>query len=276
MTDTQQKPKKNWNILVPFFFDDLSNFALQEAISLCKAFEAGLVLFCPKANDEKRLKLAEITAHIQQNHSISVQSFAPEENTFQLLFALASKTESILIVIAHNRSETSLSLSLSASLRKMRKSRTPFLMVPATIHTKSFDNIVYSMSYQKQEKEKILWASYFGRICGSKVHVSLPKVSDQLFKSGIMGNIQAMKKLYENAEIKHEIVPVAATIYKADRLALKYSSTIAAGAYLILTTLRPDIFDFFSGTAEKNAICNEFNIPVLCINPHDDLYVLCN
>lgn len=276
MTDKPQKHNRNWNILVPFFFDDLSNFALQEAISLAKAFEAGLVFFCPKANEEQRVKLAEITSHIQQNHSIRVQSFAPEENTFQLLFALASKTESILIVIGHNKRKTSLSLSLTASLRKMRKSRTPFLMVPSTIHSKSFGNIVYSMSYQKQEKEKILWASYFGRICDSKVHVSLPKVSDQLFKSGIMGNIQAMKKLYENAEIKHEVVPVAATIYKADKLALKYCSSISAGAFLTLTTLRPDIFDFFSGTAEKNAICNEYNIPVLCINPRDDLYVLCN
>lgn len=276
MTKIPEKHKKNWNILVPFFFDDLSNYALQEAISLAKAFEAGLVLFCPKVSAENHTKLAEITAHIEQKHLLRIQSYAPEENTFQLLFALAKKTESILIVLGHNRKRTSLGLLLPMSLRKMRKSRTPFLMVPAGLHTRSFNHIVYSMGYQKQEKEKILWASYFGRICGSNVHVSLPKVSDQLFKSGIMGNIQAMKRLYENAEIKHEVVPVEATIYKADAVALQYCTSIDAGAFLTLTTLRPDIFDFFGGTAERNAICNEYNIPVLCINPRDDLYVLCN
>ena len=132
------------------------------------------------------------------------------------------------------------------------------------------------MGYQKQEKEKILWASYFGRIYGSQIHIVMPEASDQFFKTGIRSNVQAMSKLYSNADISHQVVPVKANIHKAPDKAIEYSAEIQAGAYIILTTLRPDIFDFFGGSDELHAIRNAWSMPVLCINPRDDLYVLCN
>jgi len=35
------------------------------------------------------------------------------------------------------------------------------------------------------------------------------------------------------------------------------------------------LFDYIAGPPEKTLIVNKFQIPVLCINPRDDLYVMC-
>lgn len=276
MISSPEYRRKNWNILVPYNFDGPSDFALQEGIALSKVFGTGLILYHNNADEISKQRLAEVTAHIISNHEIRTQSFAPESDDFKLMFALANKTESIIIVLGHDCRRTSLGMSLSKSLRKMRKSRTPFLMVPAGLHSKSFKNVVYSMGYQKQEKEKILWASYFGRIYSSTIHVAIPKASDEYFKSGVWTNVQAMEKLYKNTEVQYKLEKMTANIHKADQAAIQYCNEIQAGAFITLTTPSLDVFDLFGGSQERIAICNRYNIPVLCINPRDDLYVLCN
>jgi hypothetical protein len=85
-----------------------------------------------------------------------------------------------------------------------------------------------------------------------------------------------MNKLYSNSEVGYQLVPVSANIHQAPLRAIEYSAEIQAGAFIILTTLRPDIFDFFGGSDDLHAIRNSCSMPVLCINPRDDLYVLCN
>ncbi len=276
MINQPEYRKKNWNILVPYRFDKYSDFALQEAISLSKVFNTGLVLYSPGCKDEKRHRLAEMTADLISSQGITAQSYTPEKDDVNLLFALASKTEAILIVMGHDRQHTSLGYSLRKTLRLMRKSRTPFLMVPDSMISKSFKDIIFVLGYQKQEKEKILWASYFGRINGSHIHVALPKASDEFFRTGIRSNFQALEKLYTNTEVNFTPLPIEANIHKADAATLSIGSVMKAGAFLMLTTATPDIFDLFGGTAEYRSIRRATDIPVLCINPRDDLYVLCN
>jgi len=274
-TDTTER-RKNWNILIPYYFDALSDIALQEGIALSKVFQTGLILFNCNLDESYQERLAKLAAHIITNHGVRTECFVPKGNQTDLMFALAHKTESILIVIGHNKKNSSLQHPIRKTLRVMRRSRTPFLMVPDAMHNKSFSNIVYCMGYQKQEKEKILWASYFGRIYKSRIHIVMPEASDQFFKTGIRSNVQAMNKLYMNAEVSYQVVPSKANIHKAPLKAIEYSAEIQAGAFIILTTLRPDIFDFFGGSDDLHAIRNNWSMPVLCINPRDDLYVLCN
>ncbi len=276
MTNIQKEIRKNWNILIPYYFNALSDFALQEGIALSKAFGAGIVLFHCNPDESVKTRLAEKAGHIIAMHGIKTECFIPSGNQAELMFALAHKTESILIVIGHDNRQSSINLSLKKTLRMMRQSRTPFLMVTEGLHNKSFRDIVYCMGYNKTEKEKILWASYFGRICNSKIHIVKPKASDQFFKTGIRSNLQAMDKLYNTVDVDFKMVLAEENIHHATNAALKYSNSIQAGAFIILTTLRPDIFDFFGGSDDLIAIKNKFSIPVLCINPRDDLYVLCN
>lgn len=274
--DTINLEQKNWNILIPYYGNELSDIALQEGISLCKVFNSGIVLFQNNANEEEKIALVKLATHINSKYGLRVESYAPQGKTDKLLFALAKKTETILIIIGHNKSITSLGKSISSTLRKLRKSRTPFLMTPQALHSRSFKDVVYVMGYLKQEKEKILWASYFGRIYKSNINVIVPNASDQFFKTGVNGNMATMEKLYKNIDITHENIPLKFNIHKIYKEAIIYARDKNAGAFITLSTLRPDIFDFFGGSIEKKLICNKHDVPILCINPRDDLYILCN
>lgn len=276
MMEKDNLKEKNWNILIPYLGNELSDVALQEGISLSKVFRAGIILFSANATAEEKKNLAELANDLHSRYNIRVESYIPHDPAEDLLFALAHKTESILILIGHDRKITSLNYGINKTLRRLKKSRTPFMMVPRAMHSRDFKNIAYVMGYQKQEKEKILWASYFGRIYDSKIHVVVPKASDQYFKTGINGNMGAMEKLYKNVEVKHINVPLPYNIHKIHNAALEYAEKENIGSMITLTTLRLDIFDFFGGSHEKNLVCNEKNVSIICINPRDDLYVLCN
>ncbi|PLW93571.1 MAG: hypothetical protein C0592_05630 [Marinilabiliales bacterium] len=274
--DIDKLKNKNWNILIPYFGNELSDVALQEGIALTKVFRAGIILFRANASSEEKKDLARLAGDLKNKYNIRVESYVPHGPAEDLLFALAHKSESILILIGHDKNKTSYNTGIGRTLRKLKKSRTPFMMVPRALHTRNFKDIAYVMGYQKQEKEKILWASYFGRLYESTIHVVVPKANDQFFKIGINSNMGAMEKLYKNVEVKHINVPLAYNIHKINGGAMNYIKEQNIGAMLTLTTLRLDIFDFFGGSQEKKLICNDENIPVLCINPRDDLYVLCN
>lgn len=272
--------KKNWKILVPYGTNEMADVALQQAIDLCRVFNASLILFrcVNKAEDVDKEKqhLAKILAHMRMAHGIEADAFVPVGSLRQLLFAVAQKTESILIVIGHNGKNTSLDLSLGACLRFMRKSRTPFIMTPLRCAGYSYKNIAISVSYHRQEKEKILWASYFSRIYKSHIHIMLPQAKDGFFASGIRGNMMVLNRLYKNLEIDYKIYAQPANVNRIHEAAMNWSSENRVGVYVMLTTSRHDIFDLISGSVEKNACIHPSGIPVLCINPRDDLYVLCN
>lgn len=274
------KKNRNWKLLVPLGDREMADVALQHAIGLCKIFEASLVLIrcISNINEEAEAKqrLAKIIAHLKMAHGINAEAFAPTGNMKQLLFAIAAKTESILVVIGHNGKNTSLGMKLGRCLRFMSKSRTPFIMCPLRTASHSYKNIAISVSYHRQEKEKILWASYLGRINNSRISVIIPNARDGFFATGIRSNLMVLKKLYTNLSLEFELLIQKTNVHHIHEAAMDWSSEHRMGAYLMLTTSKLDIFDVLSGSVEKNACLHPSGIPVLCINPRDDLYVLCN
>lgn len=268
--------RKKWNIIVPYRFDELSDFALQQAVTFCKSFGSGLILLKVNPQDGEKVRMQQLVTGLHASHGIRTEAYTPDGDFLNMLAALSRRSEAIMIVLGHNGKETSTGWNLRTCLRKMKNSRTPFLMVPASLHHGSLSEVLLPLGYQKQEKEKILWGSYFGRICKSNISVAVPLVSDQYFKSGIRGNLSALEKLYHNADVKYCVLELNANIHQAAQVAVEKAVEIKAGVLITLTTLHRDVFDFFGGTDEYRLIKMAGNIPVLCINPRDDLYVLCN
>lgn len=274
------KKKRNWKLLVPIGDREMADVALQHAIGLSKIFEASLILVrCISdisEEQEAKSRLAKIVAHLKLSHGISADAYVPLGRIDQLLFPFAAKTEAILVVIGHNWKQTSLGFKLGKCLRFMRNSRTPFIMCPLRAAGNSYKSISISVSYHRQEKEKILWASYLGRINNSHINVLIPGAKDGYFATGIRSNLMVLKKLYNNLSLDYKLLIQKSNVHRIHEAAMEWSSDNRMGAYLMLTTTRLDIFDLIQGSAEKNACLHPSGIPVLCINPRDDLYVLCN
>lgn len=267
---------KNWNIGLVYSRNEMGDTALQHALQLCRVFKAGLVIFSNEPGVEMKNFLKEIVANINLNHKLRC-------NAFHLLMPYKSwlqeaciRNEVILLSVGHDTQKTTWGKSLGSAMRELRRYKTPYILVPVHSVPGKYEEVAMVLSYPKEEKEKILWASYFGRINKSKIRVLIPKARDQFFLSGIKGNIQALKKLYINAEVNFDLVDLEVSVYKTEQKTVDYINLNDVSALIVLTSRNVDIFDFFEGTSEKKLAKASFKVPVLCINPRDDLYVLCN
>ena len=57
---------------------------------------------------------------------------------------------------------------------------------------------------------------------------------------------------------------------------LKYANEENIGLLIATTTKERDVIEYFIGVQEDRTIVNEFDIPILYLNPREDLYVLCD
>ena len=57
---------------------------------------------------------------------------------------------------------------------------------------------------------------------------------------------------------------------------LKYASQQNIGLLVSVTTKERDVMEYFIGVQEERTRINEYKIPVLFLNPREDLYVLCD
>jgi hypothetical protein len=58
--------------------------------------------------------------------------------------------------------------------------------------------------------------------------------------------------------------------------ALRYADQNRYGMLIAVTTKEKDGLEFFIGVQEERTIVNKANIPILFLNPREELYVLCD
>ena len=276
MIEEKNPEAKNWNIGFVYKNDESGDTALQHALQLCKVFKAGLIIFSNTPGNDNKQFLQNLVTNINTKHKVRCNAFHLLLPYKVWLQEACIKNEIIILCIGHNKQRTTLNFSLSKSLRFLRKQKTPFLMIPEHSRPGNYSKIGLNLSFMKQEKEKILWASYFGRIHHSHIEILIPKAKDSHFVSGIKGNLLAMEKLYQNTEVSFSVHQMNCSVYKMENEAIKTAEDHELSAIIIMTSSTIDLFDIFEGSAEKKMIVRSTQIPMLCINPREDLYVLCS
>jgi hypothetical protein len=63
--------------------------------------------------------------------------------------------------------------------------------------------------------------------------------------------------------------------FSIDEKAIQLAHDNNAGLILIMTTKYKNLFDYIYGVPELEILANDQNLPILCLNRRDDLYVLC-
>lgn len=147
----------------------------------------------------------------------------------------------------------------------------------ATHHTAT--KVAFSVDYRKESKEKLIWASYFARFNHSQLQLFHERYTDERLHRKWHNNMLFLDKFFNSMVIpytKHTL-PSRHVLFPETVVA---NAASAEGCDLLISTttdLRDrDIVEYFAGTAEQRVILNEEQLPVLFLNPRDDLYVLCD
>jgi hypothetical protein len=282
VSETEKKQVRR-QIIVLYDFSRSADNALLHGIKMCYVLKSHLTLVLPLVRgmnadsaQEPKARLGSVVTALQKQHEFSVQAFAPEQPLKKFFRPLYEKIEGIMIVAGITNGQFVCQLSMNGFLRLVRKSRIPWLAVPEETTDFDYNHVVLPLSYSRQTKEKIAWASYFHRLNKSAIHALTPYAKDGFIKMGIYKNTEFLKKMYGTLEVYYKLINTHKNIHEIDAYAIEYAVEHTAAPVIVVVTPRLDIFDLLFGAVEKKIILNNRNIPVLCINPLDDMYVVCS
>jgi hypothetical protein len=272
------KRDRNLNITVIADNSAFGRTAAQHGVQLAEVFQASLTV------------MANFDLHLPDKPSIPGKEFIDELQNIILnakngqvitdyvfpetLFRYADEHNTAMFVIGVDKNAKEGFFNVKKAIKLIRQSRFPVMTV-TTNHTDTtcYKHILLPLDIERQNKEKALWAGYFSRFYGSVIHILYPKYKDEGLVKLVHDNVAFVEKLYENLEITYEKHETQPHNY-LDAYALEFAPQVNAGASVIMMTRYYTLADVLTGPRERKIIGSS-ELPILCINQRDDLYVLC-
>lgn len=163
-------------------------------------------------------------------------------------------------------------------LHIFKECKTAFLVAqrPLPEGATPFAHVALSIDHKKESKDKYIWTSYFARFGGSTIHTLYYDYKDEFLKNKWYSNMKFLHKFFNNLNLSFQphIIPSKSTF--TDVNALNYAAQQGYDLLVSVTTKERDAVEFFIGTQEQRLIDNAHQLPILFLNPREDLYVLCD
>lgn len=257
-------------ILVTWDFTEKSEYAYENALHASKSLSAEIVLLhiAKKTSEigslEQRLKgvIAEKYASNASKTSVLVK----DGSIFTAIGETADEIGAKMVFMGTHGIKGSQKFFGSWALKVIAHTKVPFIVVQSNPKENQYTDIVFPVNYRKENKESINWLNFFSRAFNSKIHIFTAKHTDSNFVKGVESNILFLSK---NLKIKGVEYIMEKAPGKTDfvKEAVDYAQSIKAGSIFIMTTKDIGFTDYMMGAHEQYIIANNFNIPVICINP---------
>ena len=267
--------QKKLNIIAIADASDYGRSALDYGNVLARIFGASLTVvtrfgFTLEDKVQTTLRETEIQASTSENLILPEGYFFPE-----ILYSYAEKTNTIMFVIGVSRDGDDGLFHARQAVRFIQPSRLPVMTVGRTFPTETaFQRVVLPLDIERQAKEKALWAGYFSRFYQATIHILHPDYRDSGLKQQVADNVDFVEKLYHNLDITYELHAVEPP-RNMDLFSITYAESLGATLSVAMMTGYRTLGDWLTGPRERKIIANPQHFPVLCINPREDLYVLC-
>lgn len=230
---------------------------------------------------------SETTDEAQQQ-LIAMKQRLPEK-VFSTYCALKGKTADVIELLPKAFNAVAIAACVDKSnkksachpknvLRDFAKCKVAYLLAqePPKDYPSVVGKVGFTLDFKKESKDKLIWASYFPRFFGSKLYVLSYNYTDEFLRNKWYSNVKFMDKMYANLGVTYEKADLGKPKMFLDVVALQAATQLGIGLLISTTTAEKDVFEYFIGVQEQRTIANEYKIPILFLNPRDDLYVLCD
>ena len=283
----EKKEKKDQFVIAYIADFEQTDTVLSYAVHMAQMLQKGMILLhiCdPKYSslspDEAEPKLQQLRDKTSSffNFHFSISYAALKGETAKVIDALPTLLGAVVIVAqADAHARRSNALSSRAILKNFSGSKTAFLVAQEPLNDPSrMKEIAMSLDFKKESKDKFIWSSYFPRFGGSRMNVLYYDYKDEFLRSKWYANMTQLHKLYNGLNISFEPHIIESKSTYMDVNALRYASEKGYGMLIAVTTKEKDGLEFFVGVQEERTIVNKERIPILFLNPREDLYVLCD
>lgn len=265
-----EEQAKKKPILITWDFTEKSEFALAHGVNLCKELKTKMVmLHIAKTDKEARAakkKMDVLAAATQNKNGVATSAIAPVGNIFTTIADIAEEIHAEMVIMGTHGMKGMQKLMGSWALKVIAGSKVPFIVVQAPPASHGFKKIVFPLDFRSENKEKIQWIYYIGRLYNSMFYIIKERVADRKFKKGIHSNLLYTEKFLRSNNIVYEI---HSSPGKKDFTTetLEFADQIEADLLLVMTTRNIGLADYVLGANEQRIIANPSRIPVMCVTP---------
>ena len=287
-----KKEKKDQFVIAYITDFEQTETVLSYAAYMSQMLSKGLILlhicdpkYSPLTPDEAEKKLQALRQTVLDNKAYSAQiaNFdltyaALKGETEKIIEALPTLLSAVIVVAQVDaKARRSKALSSKAILKNFANCKTAFLVAQEPLRDASrMKNVATSIDFKKESKDKVIWSSYFPRFGGSRMHILYYDYKDEFLRTKWYANMTQLHKLYSSLNISFEPHIIESKSTYMDVNALRFAAANGYGMLIAVTTKEKDGLEFFVGVQEQRTIVNDEHIPILFLNPREDLYVLCD
>lgn len=259
-------------IIVPWDFTEKADNALAHAVKMAKVLDNSITLLHivkkEKEIEEALTRLNDTALQANEKYGVATNAVVKEGTIFTTIGEYTKENEDINLVIMGTHGMKGMQkLTGSWALKVIVSSFAPFIVVQDPPTEKiSYDKIVFPVNFKNENREKLIWAIYFGKIFKAKILFIKQEVSDKNLVKKVNQNLTFARKYLSKYNVEYDI----ATAEKSGNFAeatIKYAKDVEADMMLIMTTKNIGTIDYVMGASEQFIIANTARIPVMCVNP---------
>ncbi|HAM98856.1 MAG TPA: universal stress protein UspA [Marinilabiliales bacterium] len=259
-------------IIVPWDFTEKAENALAHAVKMAKVLDNSITLLHivkkDKEIEEALVRLNDTASQAKEKYGVATNAVVKEGSIFTTIGEYTKENEDINLVIMGTHGMKGMQkLTGSWALKVIVSSYAPFIVVqdPPTEKV-SYDKIVFPVNFKSENREKLIWAIYFGKIFKAKILFIKQEVSDKNLVKKVNQNLSFARKYLSKYNVEYEI----STTGKSGNFAeatISFAKEVEADMMLIMTTKNIGTIDYVMGASEQFIIANTARIPVMCVNP---------
>ena len=181
------------------------------------------------------------------NHEIETIIYNPKDSSEQFAARIEEADASLVLIELTNRGKSQLYLNLCSALR------VPYLFVFPNVEFDA-ERLSLPITFLVEDKEKIPFASAFGRFCHSEIIVYKPK---------------------DYGDLHYTVHQAKKGSYDVEREAVRNAVADGVSFVIVSASRQYGLDDIIFGPKERK-ILKTTEVPIMLINPRADLYTLCD
>ena len=266
-------------ILIPTDFSEVCENAIDHGTFLAKALKSQVwLLHVFDKETEKYLKennleagsleskLRGIADHYSEKYNVSIDTLLESGNLFDKIKEVNNRINAKLIILGTHGKVGFQKIAGSYVLKVVTSTNTPTIVVQKKSESEGYKNIVFPITANTEDRQKVTWAVSIAKTFNSTVHL-IPKFESEIYhKKKIMNVTKQSKDIMSKDGVKFIDKVSSPEAGNFAKQVIDYA--VENNADLIMTLVNKEKTFFFSSWDEQ-IIYNSSQIPVICINPVD-------
>jgi nucleotide-binding universal stress UspA family protein len=278
MENKSIRPVDSETIMVPTDFTEAAENALKHALMLAKIFSKKVDLLHVVADgrsagseEDKALQtMKEMADKFSSSSGIKIDYWVRRGSIFDAIGEFADEIDAALVVMGTHGVTGLQHVVGSKALRVITNANRPFVVVqkkPMREH--GFKNIVLPIDFSKQTKQKLVWAAELSARFNCEFHILAAHESDEFAAKAVNNNVAYAEKYLSDRNCKFSVIHALKGDFTKETM--RFSATVDADLIVIMTNQEKEFAHYIIGPYEQNVIANDAQIPVMTLNPVDNM-----